>query len=42
MGALLEALEIIFEMQRKRGNEKITGNKNTFQLAEHFFSSSTL
>jgi hypothetical protein len=30
MGALPQALEIIFEMQRKKNNEKITRRKISF------------
>jgi hypothetical protein len=37
MGALLQALEISFEMQKKKGNEKITRKKNLFQLAKCIF-----
>jgi uncharacterized membrane protein len=33
---LPQALEIIFEMQRKRNNEKVTRKKQTFQLTRHF------
>ncbi len=35
MGVLPEALEIILEVQRKRGNEKITRKKKAFQLRKH-------
>jgi len=38
MGMLPQALEIIFEMQRKRNNEKIT-RKKKIQLLKQFFSS---
>jgi hypothetical protein len=34
MGALPQALEIIFEVQRKRSNEKITRKKKAFQLTK--------
>jgi hypothetical protein len=38
MEALLQALEIIFEVQRKRNNEKITRNKKqAFQLIKDIF-----
>jgi hypothetical protein len=37
MTALPRALEIIFEVQRKKSNEKITRKKKTFQLAKHKF-----
>jgi hypothetical protein len=37
MGTLPQALEIIFEMQKKISNEKITRKKKAFQLAELFF-----
>jgi len=30
MGALPQALEIVFEVQRKRSNEKITSKKKSF------------
>jgi len=39
MGALLQALEIIFEMQRKRGNEKITREKKNFPTCKTIFFS---
>jgi hypothetical protein len=43
MGALLQALEIIFEMQKKKkSNPKITRKKKLFQLAKHVFFSSSL
>jgi hypothetical protein len=35
MEALPRALEIIFEMQRKRNNEKLTRRKKAFQLTKH-------
>jgi hypothetical protein len=35
MEALPQALEIIFEVQRKRNNEKITSRKKAFQLIKH-------
>jgi len=34
MGALTQALEIIFEVQRKKNNEKITRKKKAFQLTK--------
>jgi hypothetical protein len=36
-----QALEIMFEMQRKKSNENITRKKKAFQLTKHdfFFSS---
>jgi hypothetical protein len=37
MGTLPQALEIIFEMQRKMSNEKITRRKINFQLTKHDF-----
>jgi hypothetical protein len=37
MEALLQALEIMFEVQRKRNNEKITRRKKAFQLTKHVF-----
>jgi hypothetical protein len=37
MGMLLQALEIMFEVQRKRINEKITRKKKPFQLTKLFF-----
>jgi hypothetical protein len=38
MEVLLQALEIIFEVQSKRGNEKITREKRSFPTYEtHFF-----
>jgi hypothetical protein len=36
---LPQALEIMFEVHRKRSNEKITREKQNFQLTRHFFSS---
>jgi hypothetical protein len=39
MEALPQALEIIFEVQRKRNNEKITSRKKAFQLIKHVFFS---
>jgi hypothetical protein len=39
MGTLLQALEIIFEVQRKRVNEKIIRKKKVFQFTKcDFFS----
>jgi hypothetical protein len=39
MGALPQALKIIFEVQRKRSNEKITRRKISFPTYKtHFFS----
>jgi hypothetical protein len=39
VGTLLQALEIIFEVQRKRSNEKITRRKISFPTYKtHFFS----
>jgi hypothetical protein len=39
MRALPEALEIIFEVQRKRSNEKIARRKISFPIHKmHFFS----
>jgi hypothetical protein len=35
MGALPQALEIIFEVQKKRINEKITRKKEAFQFTKH-------
>jgi hypothetical protein len=35
MTALPQALEIIFEVQRKKSNEKLTRKKKTFQLTKH-------
>jgi hypothetical protein len=32
METLFQALEIIFELQRKRSNEKITREKNSFEI----------
>jgi hypothetical protein len=38
LGALPQAVEIIFEVQMKRSNEKIAGQKKkAFQLTKHFF-----
>jgi hypothetical protein len=37
MGALPQALEIIFELQMKRSNEKLTRKKKAFQLIKHVF-----
>jgi hypothetical protein len=38
MGALPQALEIIFEVQGKRSNEKITRKKKSFPTYKtHFF-----
>jgi len=37
MGALPRALEIIFEVQRKRNNEKKTFKKKAFQLTKCVF-----
>ncbi len=34
MGALTQALEIIFEVQRKRNNEKIMRKKKAFQFTK--------
>jgi hypothetical protein len=39
MGTLLRVLEIIFEVQRKRSNEKITRKKEVFQFTKHGFFS---
>ncbi len=39
MGALPQALEIIFEVQMKRSNETIVRRKIAFQLTKHFFFS---
>jgi len=45
MGALPQALEIVFEVQRKRSNEKITRKKKNFPIYKirffFFFLSST-
>jgi hypothetical protein len=39
MGALPQTLEIIFEMQRKKNNEKIKRRKISFSTYKtHFFS----
>jgi hypothetical protein len=38
MGALPQALEIIFEVQMKRSNEKIARKKKAFQLTKCIFS----
>jgi hypothetical protein len=37
MGMLPQALEIIFEVQRKRNNEKIIKRKISFPLTKRFF-----
>jgi hypothetical protein len=37
MGTLAQALEIIFEVQRKRINEKITKKEKAFQLTKSGF-----
>jgi len=37
MGALPQALEIIFEVQRKKNNEKITRGKISFPTYKMFF-----
>jgi hypothetical protein len=37
MGALPQSLEIIFEVQMKRSNEKITRKKEAFQLTKCIF-----
>jgi hypothetical protein len=38
MGVLPQALEIIFEVQMKRSNEKITKGKKSFPIHKmHFF-----
>jgi hypothetical protein len=37
MGALPQALEIIFEVQMKRSNEKIARKKKVFQLTKSVF-----
>jgi hypothetical protein len=37
MGALPQALEIIFEVQMKRSNEKIARKKKAFQLTKCIF-----
>jgi len=39
MGALLQALEIIFQVQRKKNNEKLTRKKKAFQFIKHIFFS---
>jgi hypothetical protein len=39
MVAWPQALEVIFEAQRKKNNEKITRRKKTFQLTKHVFFS---
>jgi hypothetical protein len=39
MEMLPQAVEIIFEVQRKRSNEKTTRKKKVFQVTKHFFSS---
>jgi hypothetical protein len=38
MGVLPQALEIIFEVQRKRSNEKITRREISFPIYKTFFS----
>jgi hypothetical protein len=39
MGALPQALEILFALQRKRSNEKIARKKKSFSFHKtHFFS----
>jgi hypothetical protein len=43
MKALPQALEIIFEVQRKRSNEKVTRKKISFPTyKQHFFFISSL
>jgi hypothetical protein len=37
MATLLQALEIIFEVQRKRSNEKITRREINFPIYKTFF-----
>jgi hypothetical protein len=37
MGTLSQALKMIFEVQRKRSNEKIARKKLVFQLTECVF-----
>jgi len=37
MKALPQALEIIFEMQRKKSNEKLTKREVSFSLTKHNF-----
>jgi hypothetical protein len=37
MKVLPQALKIIFEMQRKRSNEKLTKRKISFSLTKHNF-----
>jgi hypothetical protein len=39
MGTLPQGLEIIFEVQRKMSNEKITKKKKTFQFTKQDFFS---
>jgi hypothetical protein len=42
MGALPQALEIIFEVQRKRINEKITRKEKAFKVIKSVFFPSSL
>jgi hypothetical protein len=35
MGAVSQALEIVFQTQKKRSNPKIARKKKAFQLAKH-------
>jgi hypothetical protein len=37
MGALPQVLEIIFEVQRKKNNEKITREKKSFSTHKFYF-----
>jgi hypothetical protein len=37
MGTLPQVLEIIFEVQRKMSNEKITRRERSFKLTKHFY-----
>jgi hypothetical protein len=37
MRALPQALEFVFEVQKKRSNEKIARKKKAFQLTKCFF-----
>jgi len=39
MGALFQAFEIIFEVQRKKSNEKITRKKISFSKLQNIFFS---
>jgi hypothetical protein len=39
MGTLPQVLEIIFEVQRKMNNEKITRRERSFKLTKHVFFS---